>query len=185
MFRFKKKNCRADAVSRTENRIRAAVHARQLRILHSPTGKARSIRRSYLPGTRRFLSSRLQTRDEGRRYSASLTRNVRKCFGTYAIEAHCIDWKTINTSRVWFWCFPESLANNRCNGSRLCLWMCHISADILRRTRERDIKGKDNCARDIVVLGNAREYACTRILHDSLEFPTRLASSFPYVFLFV
>jgi len=81
-------------------------------------------------------------------------------------------------------CFPESLANNRCNGSRLCLWMCHISADILR-TRERDIKGKNNCARDIVVLGNAREYACTRILHDSLECPTRLASSFPYVFLFV
>lgn len=116
MFRFKKES--RDAVSRTENRTRATVCVRQLRILHSPTGKARSIRRSYRPGTRRFLSPRLHTGEREKEKtadtSASLTRNVRKCFGTYAIETHWSDRETINTSRAWFGCFPEPLANNRC-----------------------------------------------------------------------
>lgn len=58
-----------------------------------------------------------------------------------------------------------------------------VSVDILRRTRERGTEGKNNRERDAVVLGNAREYACLRILRDSLGCSARLASWFPYVFV--
>jgi len=176
MFRFKKES-RTDAVSRRENRIRAAVRARQLRILHSPTGKTRSIRRSYRPGTRRFLSPRLHTQDERRRGypPASLTRNVRKCFGTYAIETHCIDRETINTGRAWFGCFPQAFSEQSVRSiARNFTFEYIVSVDILRYTCEPDIEDKNNCAYDAVVLGNVREYAYTRILHDSLGCLTRI-----------
>lgn len=156
--------------------MRAAVRARQLRILHSPTGKTRSIRRSYRPGTRRFLSSRLHTQDERRReYPASLTRNVRKCFGTYTIETHCIDRETINMGRAWFGCFPQAFGEQSVRSMvRNFTFEYVVSVDILRYTCELNIEGKNNCAYDAVVLGNVREYACTRILQGSLGCLTRV-----------
>jgi len=145
-----------------ENHIRAAMRAHQLRILHSPTRKARSIRRSYRSGTRRFLSPRLHTGmgEETRVYSASLTRNVRKCFGTYAIEAQLHRPRNHKYEphlvRMFSQAFGEQsvLSMARDFAFRIC---CKRRYPPIRRTRERNTESKNNCARDVIVLGNAQK----------------------------
>lgn len=94
-----------------------------------------------------------------------------------------LDRETINTNRVPIrGCFPRAFGEQSVpfDGEQFRLFEYVVSAEISLD----DAEGKNNRARDAVVLGNAREYACTRILYGSLGCPARLASSFSYVFLF-
>lgn len=136
----------------------------------SETRREKSVRRDVpaIP-ERRFLSSRLHRTQVRAQRAPSLTRNVRKCFGTYAVgtKRH-IDRETINTNRARSGVFPrESLVNKRCDSMATTspLNTPRISVDIFRYTPPtryiaatvRDAEGKNNRACDAVVLGG-REY---------------------------